>query len=957
MKIHVSHRALAYVLTGMLTLGSISVFPPSVSAAEPVIEDAVSTVTSGMFASERLDNTWLFGGGIETQGRFEEIGGVRNYIGQFEEYVRWEKRVNSVREGMQRYTINAGRAGQDAEAFAARLGGLISQTQPMAVSYLIGPEDYSKGSAGLSSFEDAVYEIVTAALAMKEQTGYAVIQLPHAVNDAQANANASLYAQAARDLITDIALEQPDDAGRIAVVDHFSQTEDGSFTDTMLTDEGLLNANGHLALARQFSEEIYGSADNFTSITDNWTAVDAPEGYTNAIPQATASSNGLRVSVPASVNADSWRYILETDAVTITGSASQNPFLIDRLPAGCDYRLTVCTGDGKTQLRTTAGTIAEGNTSAVPAADNALAQAIQDKVHTADSLTWLFMGDSITHGAAHTHGYDSVPQLFEKYVKEDLGRTDDIVINTAVSGATTDRTLENIEQRMTKYRPDIVSVMLGTNDTINEAYRTKLEAIVTAIREANPDALILFRSPTPAKSDNYAAKLPGENGSVALMKAAAEADGSILFIDQYTDWNAEISAYPYLFGSAFYFGDGNIHPGAAGQLRMAKQFIRACGLNTDTRIANLTYAFTYEEESSELVPPVTVSADNGVTIRKSDLQDAYETGTIGDLTVVFEDADGRTYTKHCGLDETEANITVLPVSRRYTVTVTALLKGSTPKRVTFAPQEIMLATGTEAADLKAALDKHSAVRNGDLSVYTAESAAAFSAAFDAAKKASDDQETDAEKLSRLCLALEQAAMGLAKKPAPIQPPTPPDQQQQKDPAPVPQPAPAITNGYTFRSGSYHYKITDSSRLTVTVTGTDKKNSKKLSVPDSVALEGNAYTVTAIADSAFKSCKAATSAVIGKNIKEIGKQAFAGCTKLQTVNLKAKNLKKIGSKAFFNCKSLNKITLKSTSLKTIGKNAFYGIGKKCVIKVPTAKLKSYKKLLSKKGQSKGVTIKK
>ena len=36
------------------------------NAAEPVIDGAASTVTSGMFASDSLDNTWLFGGGVET---------------------------------------------------------------------------------------------------------------------------------------------------------------------------------------------------------------------------------------------------------------------------------------------------------------------------------------------------------------------------------------------------------------------------------------------------------------------------------------------------------------------------------------------------------------------------------------------------------------------------------------------------------------------------------------------------------------------------------------------------------------------------------------------------------------------------------------------------------------------------------------------------------------------------
>ena len=70
-----------------------------------------SRFISEMFEKSSLDNTWLFGGGAETQGRFAELGGIRSYIGHFEEYVRWVKRVDDELYGMQRYTVNAGKEG------------------------------------------------------------------------------------------------------------------------------------------------------------------------------------------------------------------------------------------------------------------------------------------------------------------------------------------------------------------------------------------------------------------------------------------------------------------------------------------------------------------------------------------------------------------------------------------------------------------------------------------------------------------------------------------------------------------------------------------------------------------------------------------------------------------------------------------------------------------------------
>ena len=70
----------------------------------------------------------------------------------------------------------------------------------------------------------------------------------------------------------------------------------------------------------------------------------------------------------------------------------------------------------------------------------------------------------------------------------------------------------------------------------------------------------------------------------------------------------------------------------------------------------------------------------------------------------------------------------------------------------------------------------------------------------------------------------------------------------------------------------------------------------------------------------------------------------------------KNVRKIGKNAFANCKNLKKITVKSKKINTIGKNAFKGISKKAAIKVPKAQKKKYTKLLNKAKLAKKVKIK-
>ena len=138
--------------------------------------------------------------------------------------------------------------------------------------------------------------------------------------------------------------------------------------------------------------------------------------------------------------------------------------------------------DGTTQLQTVTGKTESGNVGSLykqtlDQNQKVLAEKLKEK----EKMTWLFMGDSITHGALWTKGYDGVAQIFEKYLKDEMGRTSDTVINTAVSGATTESTLKNIEQRLEKYTPDVVSIMLGTNDAatagkmcIRDSYNTLL---------------------------------------------------------------------------------------------------------------------------------------------------------------------------------------------------------------------------------------------------------------------------------------------------------------------------------------------------------------------------------------------------------------------------------------------------------------------------------------------------
>lgn len=79
MRITSGKRIVAVVMSCLLAAGGF--WSHTFSA------QAETSSISAMF-DRSDDNTWLFAGGVEVQGRYAEIKGNRNFTGHFEETVR-----------------------------------------------------------------------------------------------------------------------------------------------------------------------------------------------------------------------------------------------------------------------------------------------------------------------------------------------------------------------------------------------------------------------------------------------------------------------------------------------------------------------------------------------------------------------------------------------------------------------------------------------------------------------------------------------------------------------------------------------------------------------------------------------------------------------------------------------------------------------------------------------------
>lgn len=191
----------------------------------------------------------------------------------------------------------------------------------------------------------------------------------------------------------------------------------------------------------------------------------------------------------------------------------------------------------------------------------------------------------------------------------------------------------------------------------------------------------------------------------------------------------------------------------------------------------------------------------------------------------------------------------------------------------------------------------------------------------------------------------------------------------------------VVNEYYNAKTGIKIAVVEGQKIATLVSVKKSKAKGKITIPNTMKVDGVSYTITTIGKNAFKGNKKITSVKLGSKIKVIEANAFSGCTKLKSVTL-GKNVTTIGDKAFYKCKKLTKITipskvskigkqafagcskLKNITIKTkklttknVGNKAFKGIHSKATIKVPGKNLTTYKTLLKKKGVGKKVKIKK
>lgn len=199
-------------------------------------------------------------------------------------------------------------------------------------------------------------------------------------------------------------------------------------------------------------------------------------------------------------------------------------------------------------------------------------------------LTWVFTGDSITHGLIHTRGARNYVEHLHELIRGDLGRVQDVVLNTAITGWRADLILGDFDRRVAHWRPDVVTLMIGTNDCTTEwldpivevpAFAASIAEFVARVRATG--ALPVLQ--TPPTVDLLHAPDRARIGAFAQAIREVGAREGVIVVDQHARFSEfSVGTGPGNEGMPWGLFDDAFHPGAAGHALIATELARALGL-------------------------------------------------------------------------------------------------------------------------------------------------------------------------------------------------------------------------------------------------------------------------------------------------------------------------------------------------------------------------------------------
>lgn len=196
-----------------------------------------------------------------------------------------------------------------------------------------------------------------------------------------------------------------------------------------------------------------------------------------------------------------------------------------------------------------------------------------NEVMKREEITWVFVGDSITHGCLHTNGERNFFEHLNEYIRWNKGRSRDYFINTAVSGYTTKDLLKEVHERILRFNPQVVILMIGMNDSSSEAnpditlniFNDNLKCLISKVIECRAIPILqtsntILKDPSRKDFKKY----------MDIIRGIAEKN-NLLLVDNYLHWSENE-------GKSTEWLNDSIHPNELGHKEIYLNIVKTLNL-------------------------------------------------------------------------------------------------------------------------------------------------------------------------------------------------------------------------------------------------------------------------------------------------------------------------------------------------------------------------------------------
>ena len=196
-----------------------------------------------------------------------------------------------------------------------------------------------------------------------------------------------------------------------------------------------------------------------------------------------------------------------------------------------------------------------------------------------EPIKWVFTGNSITQGAKHTHGMRAYPEIFAERIRWEMQRPYDFIINTAISGHTTQNLINDFNKRISEFNPKVVVLMIGTNDAAKDRsisidiFGNNLIELIDKIRGFGAIPIVL--SPTTIITE----KNPERSSLYLYVERMEEIVKikNVIYVDNWTIWSTELQQ-KYTNGVYKELMNDPLHPNGYGHQEIAMALFKALSI-------------------------------------------------------------------------------------------------------------------------------------------------------------------------------------------------------------------------------------------------------------------------------------------------------------------------------------------------------------------------------------------